>query len=166
MEDMLYNAAVGSDSSSTQSSAAGSADTAVDNTVVVSSSHNAETSAIPLSKKMKLIQKHTTSSQSNPDARLRDEIKTYLRHEPEEQDDDPLSFWKKGKFPLLQDLAKEVLTQSASSVQVENMFSTMGLVLNGKRSSLAPHRANWLSFIHDNFAYYYKTKGDDSVSTN
>jgi len=30
-------------------------------------------------------------------------------------------------------------------------FSTMSLLLNGKCSALAPHIANWLSFVHDNF---------------
>jgi len=54
-------------------------------------------------------------------------------------------------------------SQSASSVPVENMFATMGLLLNGKRSTLAPHRANWLSFIHDNFALYFKTQNDNDV---
>jgi len=41
-----------------------------------------------------------------------------------------------------------------TSVPVENLFSTMGLLLNGKRTALAPHRANWLSFIHDNLEMY------------
>jgi len=79
------------------------------------------------------------------------------------QDDDPLSFWRSNssKFPLLQELARDTLSQSACSVPVENMFSTMGLLLNGKRSALAP--ANWLSFIHDNFALYFKTQNDNDV---
>jgi hypothetical protein len=70
----------------------------------------------------------------------------------------------KGKFPLLQDSAKESLTQSVSSVPVENMFSSMGLILNGKRSSLASHRANCVAFIHDNFAYYFNSV-DNTDST-
>ena len=36
-------------------------------------------------------------------------------------------------------------------------------VKRGKRSTLAPHRANWLSFIHDNFALYFKTQNDNDV---
>ena len=67
------------------------------------------------------------------------------------------------KFPLLQELARDTLSQSASSVPDENMFATMGLLLNGKRSTLAPHRANWLSFIRDNFALYFKTQNDNDV---
>ena len=85
----------------------------------------------------------------------------YIRCEPEGEDDDPLSFWRSNssKFPLLQELARDTLSQSASSVPVENMFSTVGLLLN----ALAPHRANWLSFIHDNFALYFKTQNDNDV---
>jgi len=34
------------------------------------------------------------------------------------------------------------------------MFSTMGLILNGKRSGLSSgDKANAISFIHDNFAF-------------
>ena len=74
---------------------------------------------------MKLIQKHTVSLQSHPDLRLRDQIKAYIRCEPEGEDDDQLSFWRSNssKFPLLQELARDTLSQSASSVPVENMFS-------------------------------------------
>ena len=46
-------------------------------------------------------------------------------------DDDPLIFWKNAKgLDHLKQLAK--LTRSASSVDVECMLSTMGLILNGK----------------------------------
>ena len=110
---------------------------------------------------MKLIQKHTVSSQSHPDLRLRDQIKAYIRCKPEGEDDDPISFWRSNssKFTLLQELTRDTLSQSASSVPVENMFSTMGLLLN----ALAAHRANWLSFSHDNFALYFKTQNDNDV---
>ena len=111
---------------------------------------------VPLSKKMKIVQKYATSSNILTDEQLRAEIKSYLRFPSEQNEDGPLSFWKKfqSRFPLLKELAKDVLSQSASSVPVENMFSTVGLILNAKRSTLAPHRANWLSFIHDNFSMY------------
>jgi len=77
---------------------------------------------------MKLIQKHTVSLESHPDLRLRDQIKAYIRCEPEGEDDDPLSFWRsnQSKFPLLQELARDTLSQSASSVTVENMFPLWG----------------------------------------
>jgi hAT family C-terminal dimerisation region len=68
-----------------------------------------------------------------------------------------LAFWKTNErsFPMLAVLAKRYLTQSASSVAVENMFSTTGIIVNGKRSTLAPHRLNWLTFIHDNYPLYF-----------
>jgi len=44
-------------------------------------------------------------------------------------------------------------TRSASSVAVECIFSTMGLILNGKLSRLSGDQANAISFIHDNFAF-------------
>jgi len=38
-------------------------------------------------------------------------------------------------------------------VAVECMFSTMGLILNGKRSRFSGDKTNAISFIHDNFAF-------------
>lgn len=108
----------------------------------------------PLSKKMKLVMKHTPQQEA-ADCRLREDVRNYLRYVPAENDDDPLQFWKRGLFPSLENCARRYLTRSASSVPVENLFSTMGLMLNGKRSTMAPMRANWLSFIHDNFELYY-----------
>lgn len=113
---------------------------------------------VTLSKKMKLIQKHAPQSEQ-PDSRIRENIKNYLHYMPTDDDEDPLTFWKKRLFPTLEVAAKKYLTRSASSVPVENMFSTVGLLLNGKRSTLAPHRANWLSFIHDNYALYFDIDG-------
>jgi len=49
-------------------------------------------------------------------------------------DENPLLFWKTNvQFEHLKPVAKTVLTKSASSVAVECVFSTMGLILNGKR---------------------------------
>ena len=44
-----------------------------------------------------------------------------------------------------------LLGTSASSVPVESLFSTAGLILNGIRSSLTPDKLNKIVFIHDNF---------------
>ena len=110
----------------------------------------------PVSKKMKLVLKHAPHPEE-PDSRIREEINNYLRYVTGGNEDDPLAFWKlnRGLFPSLETTAKNCLTRSASSVPVENLFSTMGLLLNGKRSALAPHRTNWLSFVHDNFEMYF-----------
>ena len=90
MEDMLYAATAaytGSQPPVVDSSNVGSSIAAS----TPSSSCNIDISATPLSKKMKLIQKHAVSSQSHPDLKLRDQIKAYIRCEPEGEDD-PLSF--------------------------------------------------------------------------
>ena len=56
-----------------------------------------------------------------------------------------------GLLPKLSLLAKQSLTISCSSVSVESLFSVTGLILNGRRSSIAPYRLNMLSFVHDNY---------------
>ena len=56
-------------------------------------------------------------------------------------------------FPYLSILAKNYLTISAYSVPVESMFSTCGLMLNIKRSSMAAYHANILTVIHDNYNF-------------
>lgn len=68
-------------------------------------------------------------------------------------EDNPLLFWKDNSqsFPILSQLALMYLGTSASSVPVESLFSTAGLVMNGKRSSLNPDKLNKIVFIHDNF---------------
>ena len=87
------------------------------------------------------------------DDAIRAEIDSYLQVKSTDvDDDDPLAFWKGTKdYDNLKQLAAVILTRSASSVQVECMFSTMGLILNGKRSRLNAQSADALSFIHDNF---------------
>ena len=74
-----------------------------------------------------------------------------------DDNDDQLVFWGRGLFPSLQHTAKNSLSHSASSVLVERMLSTMGLLPNGKCSTLAPHWANWLTFIYDNYTMYFDT---------
>ena len=69
--------------------------------------------------------------------------------------DDTLSFWQRHAqtFPTLSKLAELYLAMSSASVPVESMFSTTGLILNGKRCMLGPEKLNKISFIHDNYKY-------------
>ena len=81
------------------------------------------------------------------------EISSYLACKPTASEaDDAMLFWKTyaAKYPTLQHVARCYLSISASSVPVESMFSTTGLILNSKRSSLVPHKLNYITFIHDN----------------
>jgi len=92
-------------------------------------------------------------SLKNRNLLLPPEVNAYLQAKVgDDVDDDQLIFWKNAKgLDHLKQLAKVILTRSASSVDVECMFSTMGLILDGKRSRLSAQSADALSFIHDNF---------------
>jgi len=64
-------------------------------------------------------------------------------------DENPLLFWKINvQFEYL-----KKKSQSTLPVAVECMFSTMGLILNGKRSRIGLDKANAISFIYDSFAF-------------
>lgn len=69
--------------------------------------------------------------------------------------DDTLNFWQRhaSTFPTLSQLAKLYLAMSSASVPVESMFSTTGLILNGKRCMLGAEKLNKISFVHDNQKY-------------
>ena len=55
-------------------------------------------------------------------------MRTY-RQRGDDVDDDPLNFWKNAQgLDNLKQLAKVILTRSASSADVECMFSTMFLL--------------------------------------
>ena len=83
------------------------------------------------------------------------EIANYLTSTPSCHD--VLEFWKRnvslGVYPNLCQLARIHLSSSASSVPVESMFSTAGLVANSKRSSLSADKLHRICFIHDNFKF-------------
>ena len=110
-----------------------------------------------LSKRRKLLEKFT--SHKTTEAVLDMEIKSYLSIPPPSnvKDDSAIMFWKDQykAFPRVASLARQLLAISPGSVAVENMFSTTGLILNSKRQAIAPHRLNYLSFIHDNFSLFF-----------
>jgi hypothetical protein len=87
------------------------------------------------------------------------EVSKYLAAEVDEEsmEEAPEYWWRKksAAFPTLAPIALPCLTQSASSVAVESMFSTMGILLNARRSSLAPHTSEMVLFIHDNYSLYF-----------
>jgi hypothetical protein len=108
----------------------------------------------PVSKKRKLLAAKCNDTNEG----LANEILRYLNYSPTtEEVDNPFLFWKNHctEFGSLAELAKCYLTICCSSVPVERMFSTTGIILNGKRSSLAPYKLNQLSFIHDNYKLFH-----------
>lgn len=108
-----------------------------------------------ISAKRRLVEKILKNhGRTDDDAHKLDiEISSYLACKPTASEaDDAMLFWKTyaAKYPTLQHVARCYLSISASSVPVESMFSTTGLILNSKRSSLVPHKLNYITFIHDN----------------
>ena len=95
----------------------------------------------------------STSTAPTATEQLQYEIRTYYSLKAPTANDEVLQFWKSHTtvLPLLSQIAASYLGISASSVPVESLFSTAGLVLNGKRSSLSPEHLNKIVFIHDNF---------------
>jgi len=124
-----------------------------------------------VSKKLKMLEEmeiHPPSSRSSPPgsdvarSQLLQEINSYLG--PLRLSDaeklSPLIFWKQNShlYPCLSLLAKTYLTPSASSVPVESMFSTTGLIKNSRRASISPFRLDKVSFVHDNYAKFFPTE--------
>jgi len=68
-------------------------------------------------------------------------------------DDDVLPFWQHSAdcYPVMSQLANIYLGMSASSVPVESMFSTTGLICNSKRCMIGDDKLHRVSFVHDNF---------------
>jgi hypothetical protein len=85
------------------------------------------------------------------------EVSSYLMCKLIEEYDNALQFWKLNEHTskLISQLAKTYLYASSLSVPVKQMFSSMGLILHLKCSSMAPHQANIVSFIHENYAEFF-----------
>ncbi len=92
--------------------------------------------------------KENTESETSPLAR---EMSKYLTMHDDQLP--TLEFWRANSehLPLLAKMARIYLALSPTSVPVECMFSTSGLVLNSKRSSLAPFKMSAICFVHDNY---------------
>ncbi|CAF0936688.1 unnamed protein product [Adineta ricciae] len=102
-----------------------------------------------------LIQKHTPSPTSSIDP-LIVEIDSYLKLDI--VCDDVLEFWRVSgeKFCNLKRLTQIVLAIPATSTPSEQVFSTTGLILNAKRTMLAPENVGKIQVIHDNYDIFKK----------
>ena len=54
------------------------------------------------------------------------------------------------RFPIIAKVAKRFLCIPATSVPAERVFSTTGLIINEKRSSLLPENSDMLIFLNKN----------------
>uniref|UniRef100_A0A3Q7H7X3 HAT C-terminal dimerisation domain-containing protein n=1 Tax=Solanum lycopersicum TaxID=4081 RepID=A0A3Q7H7X3_SOLLC len=85
------------------------------------------------------------------EAYLRDLFAIYVNQEPESEDFDILSWWKVNfpRFPVLSQLAQDVLAIPMSSMASECALSTGGLILDPFRSSLTPKCVQCLICVQD-----------------
>ncbi len=122
-----------------------------------SSMNEVNESTQPSSKRLRLMD--TFDEETGEDSELSASIAQYLSVNEKAtaaERENPLLYWRRCTCKPLAELARRYLTLSASSVAVESMFSTTGMLMNGRRSSLSPHHMNKLSFIHDNFMAFNK----------
>ena len=100
-----------------------------------------------------LILKHKPTSMLDVDPVV-DEIQSYLKLDI--NCDDVLQFWQSSgnTFPNLKSLAQIVLAIPATSTPSEQVFSTMGLILNTKRTMLLPENVGKVQMIHDNYKLF------------
>jgi hypothetical protein len=118
----------------------------------------------PVSKRRKLKQEMLNELRRTSQPALTEEVNNvtleitnYLTSRNSEIDDDEiLGFWSKkaDQYPILSQVAQLYLAMSASSVPVESMFSTTGLVCNNKRCMIGEDKVHRVSFIHDNFKLF------------
>jgi len=105
--------------------------------------------------KRQLVERIRMERGNTVDVGLSEMIDRYLGYSPQPSElDDVLAFWRMhaAEFKELLPVARNVLCVSASSVPVECMFSSTGLILNSKRAMLSPSTLNFTCFIHDNTA--------------
>ena len=84
-------------------------------------------------------------------AEIHEFVKRARRIPVEERD--TLEFWKmwQSKFPILSRVAKRVLCSSATSCDVERLFSRAGLICTSLRNRLKPRTILFLTALH----YHY-----------
>jgi len=90
-----------------------------------------------------------TSDAAPSDREAGDEIRRYLTL----HDDAPaLEFWKRHaeSLPILAVMASVYLAVCPGSVPFDRLFSSRGLVINDRLSSLPPYRVNTMAMVHDN----------------
>ncbi|OXA42416.1 Zinc finger BED domain-containing protein 1 [Folsomia candida] len=98
--------------------------------------------------KNELLKKHSLVI---PDESLDAEVKKYLLVAISSED--VLDWWRKNEygFPNLANLAKRFLSIQVTSAPSERAFSTAGLVVTSRRSSLHPLKVKKILFVHDNY---------------
>ncbi|KAK3932322.1 Zinc finger BED domain-containing protein 4 [Frankliniella fusca] len=97
--------------------------------------------------------KSDTSTTADVITSIRNEVESYLQLKTEDEDCDPLEWWKQHKndFPHIYPLARHYLGLCPTEVPSERMFSVGGNTCTKKRSRLLPDHVKEIIYIHDNY---------------
>jgi hypothetical protein len=92
------------------------------------------------------------ASAASQSSTFADEIELYNREGEIPWTEGPLDWWRSNqrRFPRLARLARAVLCIQATSCPSECVFSKAGILLQGRRSLLAPKNVDMMIFLHDN----------------
>jgi hypothetical protein len=99
------------------------------------------------------------SNEANPSESLKraaeEEIQRYLKVD-EIRGADPLVWWRNNRksFPLIAQLAQELLAVPASSAGAERIFKALAHALSKRRRRLYDHRAESMVFVHENREHF------------
>ncbi|CAF4177497.1 unnamed protein product [Rotaria sordida] len=105
----------------------------------------------PLKKKKRFGEEYESGDLSDEYGETEDEVDKYLSMhiDPELIVDNPLVFWKANQknLPLLSKLARIIHSIPATTASVEREFSSGGLVMSERRSSINPQNLNNILFL-------------------
>ena len=109
------------------------------------------TDAVPKKKQSAMAFLLASDTQENA-GQHEEEIERYLREPSLKEEENCLQWWSRNvhNYPALSKVAKRYLCIPATSVPAERVFSTAGMIINEKRSSLLPQNADMLIFLNKN----------------
>ena len=113
-----------------------------------------EKEAPPRQKRKKTAMSFLLGIATDPDATS--EVDCFIR-EPQLQPDDAVEWWSRNehRFPMVAQLARQLLCVPATSVLSEKIFAA-GLIVNNLRSSLSPENVDMLVFLNKNLPSLHK----------
>ena len=84
------------------------------------------------------------------------QLECYLKDLLLPRSEDPLLWWKRNKaiYSNLVSVAVKYLSAPPSSIYIERLFSTAGIIFEERRSSLLPENGERLIFIQKNLSLF------------
>ena len=114
-----------------------------------------EKEAPPRQKRKETAMSFLLGIATDPDATS--EVDCFIR-EPQLQPDDALEWWSRNehRFPMVPQLARQLLCEPGTSVPSERIFSAAGLIVKNLRNSLSPENVDMLVFLNKNLPSLHK----------